>query len=107
VQIFSNIWAVHNDPKLWKDPEKFIPERFIDEQGNFFTSKYVIPFSVGPRHCVGEQLARMEVFMFLVGMLQKFDFLPDSNADQLPTIEDGSIGFGFAPLRYTLIAKEI
>ena len=103
----SNIWAVHNDPDLWKDSEKFIPERFLDERGNFISSNYVIPFSVGPRHCLGEQLARMEVFIFLVGMVQKFEFLPDPNADELPSIDDGSYGLAFASKRYSLVAREL
>ena len=98
---------MHNDPDLWKHPEKFIPERFLDEQGNFISSNYVIPFSVGPRHCLGEQLARMEVFIYLVGMVQKFEFLPDPNADELPTIEDGALGIVFTPRHYSLVAKEL
>jgi len=49
----------------------------------------------------------MEVFMFLVGMVQKFEFLPDPNAGQLPTIEDGSPGFVFTPIPFKLVAKEI
>ena len=106
VQVFSNLWAVHNDPNLWKDPEKFLPERFLDEHGNFVSSNYVIPFGVGPRHCVGEQLARMEVFIFLVGMVQKFEFLPDPNASELPTIDDGSMGVGFSPIPFSLVARE-
>ena len=98
---------MHNDPDLWKDPEKFIPERFLDERGNFISSNYVIPFSVGPRHCLGEQLARMEVFIYLVGMVQKFEFLPDPNAGELPTIEDGALGTVFTPRHYSLVAKEL
>ena len=98
---------MHNDPDLWKDSEKFIPERFLDERGNFISSNYIIPFSVGPRHCLGEQLARMEVFIFLVGMVQKFEFLPDPNADELPSIKDGSNGLAFTPKQYSLVAREL
>ena len=102
----SNIWAVHNEPTLWKKPEIFNPERFLDKQGNFISSNYVIPFSVGPRHCLGEQVAKMEVFIFLVGLVQKFEFLPNPNAKTLPTIDDGSPGAAFIPLPYQIVAKE-
>ena len=102
----SNLWAVHNDPNLWKNPEIFNPERFLDEQGNFINSNYVIPFSIGPRYCLGEQLARMEVFIFLVGMVQKFEFLPDPASKTLPTIDDGSLGTVFVPIPYQIVAKE-
>ena len=44
----------------------------------------MIPFWVGPRHCLGEQLARMEIFIFLVSLVQRFKFLPDPNEDKLP-----------------------
>ena len=49
----------------------------------------------------------MEVFIFLVGMLQKFEFLPDPNENKLPTIDDAAIGIAYIPLPYKLIAKEV
>ncbi|CAK8696141.1 unnamed protein product [Clavelina lepadiformis] len=104
--VLPNIWAVHNDPNYWNEPEKFKPERFIDEKGNFFKSEHVIPFSVGPRHCLGEQLARMEIFIFLVSMIQRFEFLPDPES-KFPELNDGSNGSLFIPYPYKLICQEI
>uniref|UniRef100_H2ZIS7 Cytochrome P450 2U1 n=1 Tax=Ciona savignyi TaxID=51511 RepID=H2ZIS7_CIOSA len=105
--ISSNIWAVHNDPALWKDPSKFKPERHLDDKGNFVQSNHVIPFSVGPRHCLGEQLARMEFFIFLVSLVQKFEFLPDPNATDLPEINKGANGVAFVPLPYNMVARVV
>ncbi|CAK8694869.1 unnamed protein product [Clavelina lepadiformis] len=105
--VAPNIWAVHNDPEYWEEPEKFKPERFINEKGEFVPSSHVIPFSVGPRHCLGEKLARMEVFLFLVSMVQKFEFLPDPEAKELPDIDDGVSSTGFIPHPYCLVAKEM
>nr|XP_002123213.4 cytochrome P450 2U1-like [Ciona intestinalis] len=102
-----NLWAVHNDPNTWEEPSMFKPERHLDESGHFVQSKHVIPFSVGPRHCVGEQLARMEVFIYLVSMVQKFEFLPDPNANELPDIEKGSNGPAFVPQMFDIVAKVI
>ena len=79
----------------------------MDEQGNFIKSNHVIPFSVGPRHCLGEQLARMEVFIFLAGMVQKFEFLPDPNAKEIPTVEQGVRSLAFSPFPYDIVAKEL
>ena len=104
--MMSNLWAVHNDPNLWKNPKIFKPERFLDEKGHFVPSNNMIAFSLGPRHCLGEQLARMEVFIFLVGMLQKFEFYSDPAACKLPTIDEGSPGFTFSPISYKIVAKE-
>jgi len=78
----------------------------LDKQGNFVNCNYVIPFGVGPRHCLGEQLARMEVFIFLVGMVQKFQFLPE-NEKNLPVIDDAIRGMVPDPLPYKLRIKEI
>ena len=100
------MWAVHNDPKLWDEPNKFKPERHLDSDGNFIKSKHVIPFSIGPRYCVGEQLAKMEVFLFLSSMVQKFEFLPNPDDDNLPDIENVSSGPVFVPSLYKVVAKE-
>ena len=105
-QVMSNLWAVHNNPEYFEEPEKFKPERHLDSEGKFQKSKYVIPFSVGPRHCLGEQLARMEVFIFLVCLVQKFKFKA-SNADgSLPEIKKGSLGLAFVPLQFDVVAVE-
>ena len=45
--ILSNIWAVHMDPHLWKDPEDFRPERFLNENGEMDRKEYLVPFSMG------------------------------------------------------------
>ncbi|XP_002120711.5 cytochrome P450 2U1-like [Ciona intestinalis] len=105
--LVCNLWAVHNDPDVWDEPSKFKPERHLDEKGNFVQSKHVIPFSVGPRHCLGEQLARMEIFIFLVSMVQKFEFLPDPNEPQLSEVQQGVSGFMCVPHPFKQIAKEV
>ena len=46
--ILSNLWAVHHDPKVWKDPEEFKPERFLNEDGTAVVQREeLIPFSIG------------------------------------------------------------
>ncbi|XP_078484974.1 cytochrome P450 2U1-like [Ciona intestinalis] len=106
-KILPNLWAVHNDPTVWDNPRQFKPERHIDDKEKYVQSNHVIPFSVGPRHCLGEQLARMEIFIFLVSMIQKFEFLPDPNKTDLPGLDDGVNGVAFVPYPFKLVAKEI
>ncbi|XP_060562843.1 cytochrome P450 2C23-like [Ruditapes philippinarum] len=66
------------DPDVWKDPEEFIPERFLNAEGNdVIVPKEFIPFSLGPRSCLGETLATIEIFLFLTGLVQKLRFLPE------------------------------
>jgi len=105
-QVYANLWAVHNDPDLWKEPDDFIPERHFDSHGNFVKSNHVIGFSVGPRHCLGEQLARMEVFIFLVSLVQKFEFLPSPNDKELPEINEANNAGAFVPYPFDVVARE-
>jgi cytochrome P450 family 2 subfamily U polypeptide 1 len=72
--IMTNIKAIHHDEKLFPDPFSFRPERFINDNGEFVKSEHVIPFSVGKRFCLGEPLARIELFLYFTSMLQKFTF---------------------------------
>ncbi|XP_059152551.1 cytochrome P450 2C15-like [Physella acuta] len=74
--IFPNLDSVLKDEKIWGDPENFRPERFLDEQGNLIKREELIPFSIGRRICLGESLAKMELFLFLSSMFQRFEFLP-------------------------------
>ncbi|KAI8512180.1 hypothetical protein Bbelb_088190 [Branchiostoma belcheri] len=76
--VLPNLWSVHYDEKLFPDPYKFDPTRFLDERGQYKKDEHVMPFSAGPRMCLGEQLARMELFLFFTSLMQHFTFkLPD------------------------------
>ena len=60
----------------WPNGSKFDPTRFI-EGGKFKRDEKVIPFQIGKRVCPGEGLAKAELFLFLVGLVQKFKFEPE------------------------------
>ena len=45
--VMSNVWHIHNDPNVWKDPEVFQPERFLDDAGKVVVHPNFIPFSTG------------------------------------------------------------
>ncbi|XP_039248587.2 cytochrome P450 2U1-like [Styela clava] len=86
--IAPNIWAVHHDSRYFENPREFRPERFLDRDRKFIKSNHVIPFSIGSRHCLGEQLARMELFIFITGILQKLKVLPNPHKP-LPSFHSG------------------
>ena len=92
------------NPVDWPDPEKFLPERHLDEDGKFVKSNRVIPFSIGARNCLGENLARAEVFLILVTILQKFEILPNPDNPHPP--EKGVPGFVNSSPHYPIIMKE-
>ena len=60
----------------WVEPEKLDPTRFY-EDGQFKPDKRVIPFQLGKRACPFENMARGELFLFFVGLFQKFKFEPE------------------------------
>ncbi|CAD5221427.1 unnamed protein product [Bursaphelenchus okinawaensis] len=62
------------DPKVFPDPHKFNPDRFLDVDGNFVPKAEHIPFSLGKRQCVGEPLGRMEVFLFVANLCNQYEF---------------------------------
>ncbi|XP_076824079.1 cytochrome P450 2J4-like [Clavelina lepadiformis] len=107
VTVMGNIWAVHNDPDVWDEPNKFKPERFINENRDFVQSNRVIPFGLGPRDCLGYQVAQSAIFIMLVAMVRRFEFYPDPEATELPPNDAGAKGNFYIPSPFNLVAKEI
>ncbi|XP_066504990.1 cytochrome P450 2D3-like [Hoplias malabaricus] len=80
--IIPNLSSVLKEEGQWKFPYEFNPANFLNQQGQFQKPEAFIPFSVGPRMCLGEGLARMELFLILVTLLRRFQFFWPEDAGE-------------------------
>jgi cytochrome P450 len=71
-----NIHAFHMDKEYWKNPDVFEPERFTGSGAK----EQFIPFGFGTRVCMGESLAKAELFLFTTLLLQNINIgIPKHN----------------------------
>ncbi|EFH48399.1 CYP71B11 [Arabidopsis lyrata subsp. lyrata] len=77
--IYVNIWALQRNPNVWKDPEAFIPERFMDSEIDYKGLNFeLLPFGSGRRMCPGIGMGMALVHLTLINLLYRFDWkLPE------------------------------
>ncbi|KAL8188134.1 UNVERIFIED_CONTAM: hypothetical protein K2H54_062049 [Gekko kuhli] len=100
--IFPDLRSVLLDPKQWKTPEEFNPNHFLDKDGSFVEREAFLPFGAGARACLGEQLARIEVFIFFANLLRAFTFQLPEGVKELNA--DPIVGSSLVPHPYKLCA---
>ncbi|KAM3626290.1 uncharacterized protein V6R79_026231 [Siganus canaliculatus] len=77
--VFINQWQINHDPELWKEPSTFNPDRFLDAdrtEVRKLEAEKIMAFGMGKRRCIGEVIARNEVYLFLAILIQKMHFDP-------------------------------
>ncbi|KAK2176565.1 hypothetical protein NP493_655g00003 [Ridgeia piscesae] len=101
----ANLYQSHMDPEIWEDPVAFNPDRWLDENNMLKTNPAFMPFSVGRRMCLGDSLAKMEMFLFIATLLQRFDFrMLDAGS---PPSTEGIQGLTRSPRKYELIVSRV
>ncbi|XP_055978278.1 cytochrome P450 2J2-like [Sorex fumeus] len=98
--VLTNLITLHRDPAEWATPDTFNPEHFL-ENGKFKKREDFLPFSIGKRACLGEQLARTELFVFFTSLMQKFTFRPPDNEQMSQKFR---MGLTVAPVKYRICA---
>ncbi|XP_010714362.1 cytochrome P450 2J2-like [Meleagris gallopavo] len=98
--VVPNLSSVMLDKKEWETPHSFNPGHFLKD-GQFWKREAFMPFSIGKRACLGELLARAELFLFFTALLQKFTFqAPRDTILDLKFI----LGMTLAPRPYKICA---
>lgn len=89
-RILVNAWAIARDPKIWKNPEEFNPERFIDNPVGYRGQNFeFLPFGSGRRMCPGITMGMATVELGLLNLLYFFDWkLPDGMTERDIDIEE-------------------
>ena len=72
--IWSILYHIMRDPEYWTNPETFNPDRFLDESGRVIKEERFVPFGIGKRVCIGESMAKAELFIIFTRLLQMFTF---------------------------------
>ncbi|NWS71187.1 CP2J2 protein, partial [Crotophaga sulcirostris] len=98
--LLTNLTSLMFDKNEWETPDAFNPGHFLKD-GQFWKREHFMPFSVGKRACLGEVLARSELFLFFTALLQKFTFqAPPGTTLSL----EYKLGITAGPLPYKICA---
>ena len=102
-----NLWGHHHDDRIWPEPFRFKPERFLKEDGDLVLAgqhprNQFFGFGAGTRVCLGEVLAMTRLFLFISSIAQQFTVLPATTIEEQASIHpsDFSLGIVLNPQPY-------
>ncbi|XP_076987889.1 cytochrome P450 2S1 [Tamandua tetradactyla] len=100
-EVFPLLGSVLHEPEVFEQPEEFNPGRFLDKEGRFKKHEAFLPFSLGKRVCLGEGLARAELFLLFAAILQAFS-LGSPCPPGILSLEPAVSGFANIPPAFQL-----
>ena len=108
--VLVNLWSVHRDPGIWKDPHVFNPWRFLNSAGELIDPKSFggfLPFSAGRRKCPGESLALRTIPVLLAALLHSFRFSQEGLSNLYQGINlEGNFGLTLTPETFYVRIEE-
>ncbi|XP_019114673.1 cytochrome P450 2K1-like isoform X1 [Larimichthys crocea] len=102
--VYPLLTSVLYDETEWESPRTFNPAHFLDKDGKFVKRDAFMPFSAGRRICLGESLAKMELFIFFTTLLQHFRFSPPPGVSEDDLDLTPSVGLTLNPTPHKLCA---
>ena len=101
--VVGNTFALHREPKYWKDAETFDPTRFLHEDGTLNAKpESYLPFSAGRRGCLGESIAKPELLLMFATLLQRLELQGVE-----PDFESVPVSFGVEiPHSYKIVVRD-
>lgn len=102
--VFLNAFAINHDEQVWDNPYTFDPTRFLSHDGKkIVKDDRVMTFGTGRRACLGENLARMELFFFVTNIFQRFHLRFPANGAKIDL--KGTQGITLKPLPFEICAE--
>ncbi|KAK4880255.1 hypothetical protein RN001_008401 [Aquatica leii] len=83
VTITVFIYGLHHQPSLYPNPELFDPDRFSIENSKNRSVYSYIPFSAGPRNCIGQKFVMLQLKHTIINIIRKFKILPVANHEPI------------------------
>ncbi|CAG9860044.1 unnamed protein product [Phyllotreta striolata] len=84
LNVMISIYAIHRNEEVFPDAEKFYPERFVESSK--INSYNYLPFSIGPRNCIGQKFAMLELKTILSKVIRNFRIFPSEPNEKLKLI---------------------
>jgi len=95
-QVTISPWVIHRHRRLWNEPTAFRPDRFEGKPQAHLTGGAYLPFSLGPRICIGATFAMAEATILLAALLNRYELSLQSDRQVMP-IANASIRPDHAP----------